>query len=645
MTVDRTPRLRRTRRWGAVALAAAAGLIGASAVAAPAPAETATYELAGTPALAENPLKGFLPFAPEPGAPSEFVDPDFPHSMEWFYLPVDAVVTGEDAYDWEAVEQRLDAIAERGHQSVFRFYLDYPGQESGVPDYLLGEDGINQERTYDFHDNAGISFSPDYDDPRVVDLLVDFIGAFGERFDGDPRVGYVTAGLFGFWGEHHTYPVEGEVSEENPSGENWMPSQETQDLVWNAWDDALDQTWLLARYPSPSVAGHGFGLHDDSFAYATLPTTDWHFLSRVNVEGMQDAWQTAPIGGEIYPPLQNCLFDDPLTCPNAADEIAQGRDLDFDGSVTASHISWMMNHQAWATGYTGQEHENAVAAAASLGYDLSVTEATVTNRGESVDVEVSLTNRGVAPFYGDWPVSVVALDDAGEIVAQVDVDADLPGLLPDGVRSVTATLSGDAARLAGSTVALTVANPMAGGLPLRFANETQDVDVDGYLTLGAVPGAPTVPGPAEPVLELETTTVSQGGTLEAAARHLAAARASFVLAGSSEVLAVVDVVDGEAIASLTIRSTVEVGPHVLEVRDGDQLLASAEFAVMAATSSPSQPPEPTTEPTAGGPPSQGGSGDLAETGAPVGAFVGGAAGAVILGALLIAWRRKVGAGV
>jgi len=518
MTVDRTVKRRRAQRVGALALASALGLLAPAAAAAPTEPEvaTATYELTTTPALATNPLKGFLPFAPEPGQTAEFADPDFPYSMEWFYLPVDSVVTGEGTYDWTAVESRLDAIAERGHQSVFRFYLDYPAQESGVPDYLLGPDGISQDRAYDFFDNDGLSFSPDYDDPRVVDMIVDFVTAFGEQYDGDPRVGYVTAGLIGFWGEDHTYPMDGVVSDENPTGDDWMPSQATRETIWDAWDAALDETWLLARYPSEAVKGHGFGLHDDSFAYATLPTTDWHFLTKVIAEGMQDAWQQAPIGGELYPPLQTCLFDDPLSCPDAAAEIADGRDYNFADSVDQTHISWMMNHQAWATGYTGQSRERAVAASASLGYDLAAVQGSVTRGAGGVDVTLDLENRGVAPFYYDWPASMVLLDAQGEILAEAPVDANLPGLLPGATTTVSATLDTAALDLTGATVAFTVPNVMDGGLPLRFANATQDADRDGYLTIGAVPAlaevvAPVAAAPVEPAPVVPVAAAAPAG--------------------------------------------------------------------------------------------------------------------------------------
>jgi hypothetical protein len=454
--------------------------------------DAVTITLEPAPARSDNPLEGFLPFAPEPGETLEAADPAFPHTLEWFYLPVNAVVTGEDSYDWTAVENYLSSIAERGHQSVLRFYLDYPTRPTGVPAYLLGPDGISQDRTYTFWDNNGVSFSPHYDDPRVLDMITSFIDALGERYDGDPRIAYLTAGLVGFWGENHTYPMNGAVEPTNPDGIDWMPTAATMETIWRAWDEALDTTWLQARYPSAAVAEHGFGLHDDSFAYSTLPTTDWHFLSLVDAAGMTDAWQRAPIGGELYPPLQTCIFSEPLNCPNADSEIAEGRDYDFEGAVAASHATWIIDHQAWATGYTGADRERAITGAASLGYDFSATEATLGNDGRSATVSLTVTNRGVAPFAYNWPVEFALLGSDGGVISSVAVDAALPGIQPGAGATLRASIPLDGATA--GTVAVRIPNVMAGGAPVRFANVSQDRDAPGYLSLAALPAAPTQGG-------------------------------------------------------------------------------------------------------------------------------------------------------
>ena len=182
--------------------------LGTPAVAKPA---TAWKPLAYATAPADNPLKGFLPFA------GDF--DTFPHSMEWFYLPLRDIMTGPLTFDWKPVEQQLNAIAARGHQSVFRVYLDYPGRPTGIPQYLL-DDGL-VTRPYPDFGNNGVSVAPDWNDPRLVTALENFITALGRRYDGDPRIGFLTLGLIGFWGEWHTWPYDGWTQPEN-----WMPSTE-----------------------------------------------------------------------------------------------------------------------------------------------------------------------------------------------------------------------------------------------------------------------------------------------------------------------------------------------------------------------------------------------------------------------------------
>ncbi len=94
-----------------------------------------------------------------------------------------------------------------------------------MPQYLI-DGGTDQSRKYDFENNRKISFSPNYDDPNVKEMLLHFVDALGDKYDGDPRIGYITAGLYGFWGEEHTYPYNGYVNEQNPTAINWMPSDE-----------------------------------------------------------------------------------------------------------------------------------------------------------------------------------------------------------------------------------------------------------------------------------------------------------------------------------------------------------------------------------------------------------------------------------
>ena len=445
---------------------------------APAHAEeqAAWQPLETTAARTDNPLKGFMPF----GQQLDHNATNFPYTMEWFYLPLNAVVKGEKNYDWSQFETELEAIKSRGHQAAFRFYLDYPGEKTGVPDYLLGPGGIDQSRRYDFFDNKGISFSPDYNDQRVQALMKDFVAALGKKYDGDPRIGFITTGLIGFWGEQHTTPMNGRVSADNPNGENWMPPRDVELSVYRAWDQAFNATKLLNRSPAKDLSDMNVGFHDDSFAYSTLPTAAWHFLSYMQEAGLSNRWQTEAIGGEIQPPVQMCVFDESVPCE-------EGKQAEnFDEALQGTHASWLMVRRAWDPGYTGAALEKAKAAHASLGYDFAATESRIQNTNSTTTVSLKITNRGVAPFYYNWPVEFSILDANGTAVATQKVDANLPSLLPGQTTELTTTLP-----TAEGTVAVRIPNTMQGGAPIKFANTTQDTTHPGYLTLGTTKTSPT----------------------------------------------------------------------------------------------------------------------------------------------------------
>ena len=59
-----------------------------------------------------------------------------------------------------------------------------------------------------------VHHTPDYEDTRLREAIGRFIAALGRRYDGDPRIGFITAGLLGAGGEWHTHPhTEGFASQ------------------------------------------------------------------------------------------------------------------------------------------------------------------------------------------------------------------------------------------------------------------------------------------------------------------------------------------------------------------------------------------------------------------------------------------------
>ena len=492
-------------------------------------------QLKSAPAPISNPLKGFFPFAPDDGSELPAAEGSLPYTMEWTYFPVSDVVTAKGVYDWSKVDKMLDAIASRGHQAVFRFYLDYPTRKSGVPQYLIDE-GINTSRTYTVFDNNRVSFSPDYNDPRIQEMMLDFVKALGEKYDGDARVGYLTAGLIGFWGEDHTWPMNGEVSADNPKGENWMPSDEFRAKLVAAWDSAFNDTHILYRLPTEATKAHHMGYHDDSFAYSTLDNVDWHFMAHMKNQGEDKAWQNVPIGGEVYPPLQTCIFSQPLNCPGAEAEKAQGRNFDMVKSIEATHVTWLINHKAFLVGYKGADLERAKEANALMGYTLSAKKARTTVKDSSVTVEAEIANTGLAPFYANWPIEVALVNSKGEKVVSKTIESPLPSVEPGSSTTVEATLdlsSGvgeraaqtDSAPVSGDlTAVLRVVNPLPNGAPVAFANEAMGTTLPGYLSLGTVSLGSSLP--AQPSTPKGNESSTPGGSTEAKAATASAEKQS-----------------------------------------------------------------------------------------------------------------------
>jgi hypothetical protein len=433
-------------------------------------AQGGAVELARAPAPADNPLKGFVPYAGEHAG--------FPHSLEWFYLPLADVMTGPDAFDWAALEKRLEPIAARGHQAILRFWLDYPGRPSGLPEFLRAA-GVTVRAWKNPNADGKTSHTPDYEDPRLRAALRSFLAAFGRRYDGDARLGFLTAGLLGTWGEWHEHPHA-----------EWFASKAVQREVLEGYAAAFRRTPVLLRYPAGrddprhvENAERPFGYHDDSFCWATLPTgrreDDWFFGAALKRAGAEDAWRTRPIGGEVRPEVQRTLWDEPTGAP---------RGQEFGPCVEATHATWLLCHALFSRPPAGAARERALAGARRLGYELQVTRARIPAlRGARVGtVELTLKNHGVAPFYGGWPAELAAARAGAEpTVWPTDwrASAILPGE-PETLWSARV----DASALAPGDYALLVRvkNPLPNGRPLRFANATQDADRPGWLTVGTL---------------------------------------------------------------------------------------------------------------------------------------------------------------
>lgn len=431
-------------------------------------------ELKHAPSPVANPLKGLVPYARDTNV-------HFPHSMEFSYIGFADLVKGYDEFDWSPLEVLLDDISGRGHQAVFRVFLEYPGKKNVIPRFLL-DDGLKVHKYINTNTQplppAEIE-TPDYEDKNLRRALKNFIAALGKKYDGDARIGFITAGLLGTWGEWHTYPKS-----------ELFASKTVQAEVMDSYSAAFEITPVLLRYPAgedtwgkASNADRPFGYHDDSFAWATLDTgrdeDDWFYMSALKQAGAaaMEKWKTQPIGGEIRPEAWGKVFD---AQPGGAN-IQNFRDC-----VDQTHVSWLMDSGMFENEPSQERKQRALAEVRRMGYEFHVPSVNIAADKDRLTIKLTLENRGVAPFYYDWPAEY-GLIAAGTVVKSMESTGKLTGLLPDDPpREWSDTFELSDVPAGKYMLAVRVRNPLPNGLPLRFANATQDLAADGWLSLTSV---------------------------------------------------------------------------------------------------------------------------------------------------------------
>jgi chitodextrinase len=456
----------------------------------------------------DNPLKGFARYY----FPGDNENSGYPHSIQWSYFGLSEVMTNPsncNSYDWSILDNALNEIASYGNQAAIRFYMEYPGGTGTHPGNAIPH-CFDGNVTYRNNTYWG-TVSPDYDSPYLLTALGNFIAAFGTRYDGDPRIGFIHLGLVGLWGEWHTWPFDTDTTSDNYP--NLMPTDAHAAQILQDYDNAFNKTKLEVRYPDSgggAATGMDMGYHDDSFCYregsplagVTLPQSlggaNYAQLQRALNAGTENKWITDSMGGEVRPEIQSSAFS---SWPGGSGQVDN-----MKACIELEHTTWKIDQTSQSYAPTDP---NVAAAVRLMGYDLSVSNAYFKNTASgTTNIGVQIGNDGVAPFYYPWTMSLGLKDSSGAVVKTWDTPWDLRTVMPAKIRAFpdwgvgsdptyldygypqyfqsTVDLSGVAA--GGYQLVLRVKNPLeatsASAKKLRFANATQNAD--GWLGLGAM---------------------------------------------------------------------------------------------------------------------------------------------------------------
>lgn len=402
------------------------------------------------PGLEYNPLKGFMTLW-NPGN-------NFPHSIQGHLFGLDEVMTGMNSFNWTKIESALHSDAMQGNFSYIQVNIDPANGTTQMPEFL-----INQV-DWEIHPDDMV---PDWNNEILMQAMLNFIEAYGEKYNDDPRVYLVHFGLYGMWGEWHV----GDYKTFEMTGEN-------QARLSDAYLNAFPDKQLLARYPTmPDNQIVGFS--DGMFFGQSIGENSWYFHNRLKDGDADRNWELHSIGGEIQPDLQKDIWKE---WPNSVGQ-------DVTACVDSIHPSWLISHHVLTAIIKGtSEWDHAIRAQKMMAYTLYINKYRLTAQEGILNVEVGIENKGIAPMYADWDVEIAVLDAENQFQLLQTEKWKLKNILPgdkDYYRAITA----DSLLVDGTyKVMLRIVNPLekisSNAKPVRFANTTQDADLEGWITLG-----------------------------------------------------------------------------------------------------------------------------------------------------------------
>lgn len=377
----------------------------------------------------------------------------------------DLLMKGMDDFDWSLLDKDLTRVSSHGRHALVRIYADYPNQPIRLPQFLL-DAGIRRHQflsNREYNSDVKWNWSPDYEDPLLRSALTNFITAFGAKYDGDPRIGFIEAGLVGTWGEWFVWG----------GNKEWQPSLEAQQLVMDAYEHAFKRTKVLLRWPTEHSLPRKFGYHDDWFGSRL-----GNYRNEYQKLGITapEQWKKHVMGGRVHPNFDRCLWT-----INGCGPL----ETEFLKLIEEGHYTYL-NLRTRLTDLTQEDLQRALKWTQRLGYELHAQSVTLKSDHilATLEVSVTLTNTGVAPFYYPWPVELAAAQD-GNIIASAETDWNLTRVIPgQAAKPFNYTIRQTGFPSGDYQLLMRVANPLTNGVPLRFANQTQDQTVPGWLTLG-----------------------------------------------------------------------------------------------------------------------------------------------------------------
>jgi hypothetical protein len=358
-------------------------------------------------------------------------------------------------YKWSVLERNWGNITQTGKRVGFRVAAEIPGSgQNDTPQWLIDQ-GVEM-RPYSIDGNDG--YAPDWDDSLFLAAHRDFILALGQRYDQDPRVAWIDIGSYGFWGEWHVW-----------MNESLAATQATKQAILEAYFEAFPTKHKVIAFDddfaTKYVTDHGGGIRNDCLG--TEDSNNWYLTSLNGIDpSLNDrVWKTAIITGEF--------------CGSSEGAVAgttERFDLNYE-FIKKTHWSYIGPAGGAILPQDDEHRKNLDKLHKTLGYRFvlkTVEHNKAAAKGSELTITIKLENKGVAPFYYDWPLVLYLMSADQQVAFQTELAVDIKTWLP-GLRSEITVIKIPADMAAGTyDVKLAIHDPDKGLPGVMFANTGRD---------------------------------------------------------------------------------------------------------------------------------------------------------------------------
>jgi hypothetical protein len=324
----------------------------------------------------------------------------------------------------------FDLAKQYNKQIGFRIQLENPDVPGpGMPDFLLGKvPYVKLKGEWKGNDPNELRYKqahevPRYDHPAYQAAFRELNDLLADQLNGNPQIEFMDTMMYGFWGEGHTWPYEG-----NP-----FPSDLVAEQTWASMFDYQRERWSkvpLATNTQPDFSNVGNAeVLDRTMRSWNWLRTDTIFIENTQIEALSNRPPWAAAICEV-----GFSTGDPKDLRTDADGITINEQIiSHVSDVGANYLSVWCWHRQTARNilsYYEKFPQPIDAMARRIGYRIRPSFIWSFARDGATGLVVGLRNDGIAAVPGVLRLSL--LDDNNRTLASGCVDAGYPK--PTGIR-------------------------------------------------------------------------------------------------------------------------------------------------------------------------------------------------------------------